>query len=199
MSIFPAGRVRRSWNVLQHLPRHARQLGGVHGDEERLVARQPLHRHLPVRLILEIEIGKRLPVGVLYAGCLPRSTRAKGSGAARSSPKHLFSCNLVVRRYLTSCPTNYLCPPASALCPLFPTGHDFVVVGDQNVARSHTGWQRWIGRGAFVVRRTLSQLPHPLKVFWYQHFDAPYLTARMVLARSAIPLARERLSPGQRS
>ena len=90
----------------------------------------------------------------------------QGGGERRgeSSPKHLFSRNLVVRRYLTIRPTNCLGTPASALCPLFPISDDFVVVSDQNVARSHTSWQRWIGRGAFVLRRTLSQLPHPLKV-----------------------------------
>jgi hypothetical protein len=54
------------WNVLQDLPRHARQLGDVYCDEERLVARRPIHRHLPLRLILEIEIGEHLAVSVLH-------------------------------------------------------------------------------------------------------------------------------------
>jgi hypothetical protein len=36
-------------------------VGDVHRDEERLVARQPLHRHLPLWLILKIEIGVAYP------------------------------------------------------------------------------------------------------------------------------------------
>src|ERR1700722_10333088 len=119
----------------------------------------------------------------------PRLTRASGSGEARSSPEHLFSRNLIVRRYLTSCPTNCLYTPASALCPLFRIGHDSVVVGNHDVARSHTSWQRRIGRGAFVVRRTLSQLPHPLKASDTDILAQPYLTPRIVLARSATPFA----------
>jgi hypothetical protein len=88
-------------------------------------------------------------------------------GGARSSPKHLFSRNLIVRRYLTSCPTNCLCTPASALCPLFPIGHDSVVVGDQNVARSHTGWQESVRRTTHGTRsfgnaaRVLAIIPRP--------------------------------------
>ena len=38
-SIVPAGRIWRPWNVLQYLPRHARQLGDFHRDPPRLVAR----------------------------------------------------------------------------------------------------------------------------------------------------------------
>jgi hypothetical protein len=37
-----------------------------HRDKERLVARQPLHRHLPLRLVLEIDVGKRLTGRVLH-------------------------------------------------------------------------------------------------------------------------------------
>jgi hypothetical protein len=33
-SIIPARCIRRPWNVLQYLPRHARQLGNVRGDAE---------------------------------------------------------------------------------------------------------------------------------------------------------------------
>ena len=36
------------------------RIGDVHRDKERLVARRLLHRHLPLRLILEIEVGKQL-------------------------------------------------------------------------------------------------------------------------------------------
>jgi hypothetical protein len=39
-SIIPAGRVRRPWNVLQYLPRHAWQLGNVGSDRPRLVERE---------------------------------------------------------------------------------------------------------------------------------------------------------------
>ena len=41
-SIFPAGRIWRPRNVLQYLPRDAWQLGNVHRDKERLVARQQI-------------------------------------------------------------------------------------------------------------------------------------------------------------
>jgi hypothetical protein len=44
----------------------AARLAALHGDKECLVARQPLHRHLPLWLILEIEIGELLTVGVLH-------------------------------------------------------------------------------------------------------------------------------------
>jgi hypothetical protein len=37
----PCWRNLRPWNVLQYLPRRARQLGDVHRDKERLVAQQP--------------------------------------------------------------------------------------------------------------------------------------------------------------
>ena len=37
-----------------------------HGQKERLVARQPFRRHLPLRLVLVIEIGKWLAVRVLH-------------------------------------------------------------------------------------------------------------------------------------
>ena len=38
LSIVLAGRIWRPWDVLQNLPRHARQLGDVHRDQEHLVA-----------------------------------------------------------------------------------------------------------------------------------------------------------------
>jgi hypothetical protein len=38
VSIISAGRIWRPWNVLHYPPRHARQLGNVHGDKECLVA-----------------------------------------------------------------------------------------------------------------------------------------------------------------
>jgi hypothetical protein len=41
-------------------------LAMVTADEECLVARQPLHRHLPLWLVFEIEIGDLLAVGVLH-------------------------------------------------------------------------------------------------------------------------------------
>jgi hypothetical protein len=41
-SIVPAGRVRRPWNVLQYLPRHARQLGYVDRNKPRLAILLPI-------------------------------------------------------------------------------------------------------------------------------------------------------------
>jgi hypothetical protein len=87
IALSPRDCVWRPWNVLQYLARHAWQLGNVHRDKERLVSRQPLHRHLPLRLILEIEIGDLLAVGVLHDEgflSLLESTRAAGSGAVSS-------------------------------------------------------------------------------------------------------------------
>jgi len=46
--------------VLQQL----RQLGDVHGDAPRLVAGEQVRCRAPPRLLLEIDIGERLPVGV---------------------------------------------------------------------------------------------------------------------------------------
>jgi NAD(P)-dependent dehydrogenase (short-subunit alcohol dehydrogenase family) len=56
-SIIPAGRIRRSRNVLQDLPRHAWRLGDVHRDQECLVAREQLRARSPAGLVLVIDSG----------------------------------------------------------------------------------------------------------------------------------------------
>ena len=65
-SIVPAGCVRRPRNVLQYLPGHAWQLGDVHRDKERLVAREQLCARSTAGLILIIDIRKRLLVVVAH-------------------------------------------------------------------------------------------------------------------------------------
>ena len=85
-SIIPAGRVRWPRNVLQYLPRQALQLAMFTANRNASSARQPLHRHLPLRFI-EIEIGDLLAVGVLHcAGFLTFLDRPEsaGSGGTRS-------------------------------------------------------------------------------------------------------------------
>jgi hypothetical protein len=42
------------------------ELGSVHGEQECLIAREPIHRRPPLRLILEIEIRECLPGRVLH-------------------------------------------------------------------------------------------------------------------------------------
>ena len=46
------------------LPQPLRQLGDVGGDAPRLVAGEQLRRCAAARLLLEIDVGERLPVGV---------------------------------------------------------------------------------------------------------------------------------------
>ncbi len=53
----------------RRLARPVQQLGKLSNicrDPPRFIARQPLHRHLPLRLILEIDLGERLPGSVLH-------------------------------------------------------------------------------------------------------------------------------------
>src|SRR6202795_3735295 len=65
-SIVTAGRIWRARNVLQYLPRHAWQLGNVHRDKERLVAREQLCARSPAGLILLIDMRQRLLVVVAH-------------------------------------------------------------------------------------------------------------------------------------
>ena len=67
------------------LAQQLRQLGDVGGDAPGLVAGEQSGRRTPSRLLLEIDVGERLPVGVAddeaRRACAPRRTRAAGSGA----------------------------------------------------------------------------------------------------------------------
>jgi hypothetical protein len=55
-----SGRERKRSKLAQQL----RQLGDVHGDALGLVAGEEVRRRAASRLLLEIDIGERLPVGV---------------------------------------------------------------------------------------------------------------------------------------
>jgi hypothetical protein len=55
---------RRAPRRTEPLPLHSG--AALRPSRRILIARQPLHRHLPLRLILEIEIGDLLAVGVLH-------------------------------------------------------------------------------------------------------------------------------------
>ena len=46
------------------LPQQLRQLGDVGGDAPGLVAGEQMSRRAPSRLLLEVDVGERLPVGV---------------------------------------------------------------------------------------------------------------------------------------
>jgi hypothetical protein len=54
------------FGTLQHEDHSAWQLGDVDRSEECLVARQSFHRHLPLRLVLKIDISERPAVSVLH-------------------------------------------------------------------------------------------------------------------------------------
>jgi hypothetical protein len=76
-------RVRRSpmcWSVTS--TRQPRQLGEVRRHAAGLVAREPLHAHLPLRPVLEVDVGERLAVGVADAEAF--SCLVDGPGPARS-------------------------------------------------------------------------------------------------------------------
>jgi hypothetical protein len=71
------------------LPQQLRQLGDVGGDAPGFVAGEELGRCAPARLILEVDVGERLPLWsrkLAAAGGRrsPRRTRAAGIGAAYS-------------------------------------------------------------------------------------------------------------------
>ena len=68
--------------------RHYWQLGNVHRDKERLVAREPFHRQPPLRFILEIHLGKVLAVAVRHdEGFLTFLDRPWPGEAARHGPQ----------------------------------------------------------------------------------------------------------------
>ena len=54
---------------LRRAPQQLRQLGGVGGDAPGLVAGEEVRRRPPSRLLLEIDVGERLPVGVGATRC----------------------------------------------------------------------------------------------------------------------------------
>ncbi len=64
-------------------PQQLRQLGEVRRDPPRLVAREQLSRRSSARLVLEIDVGERLPASVAHDEAIRgflRLTRAAGTG-----------------------------------------------------------------------------------------------------------------------
>ena len=50
--------------VVSGVAQQLRQLGDVHGDAPRFIAGEQLRGRAPTGLLLEIDVGERLPVGV---------------------------------------------------------------------------------------------------------------------------------------
>jgi hypothetical protein len=90
-SIVPAGRIWWPGNVLQYLPRHARQLGDVHRDQECLVAHEQFYARSAAGLILAIDIGRRLFIVILHdeagGAFLDRSGRREAEGTGQSGSR----------------------------------------------------------------------------------------------------------------
>ena len=84
-SIIATGRIWRPRNVLQYLPRHARQLGNVHSYQERLVAREQLRARSTARLSLTVDVRQRLLVAVAHdearGAFLDRPGRREAAGS----------------------------------------------------------------------------------------------------------------------
>ena len=59
-----AGRYGYAATAPLRLSQEVRQLRDVSGDPACFVTTKPLHRHLPLGLVLKIEIGKRLAVRI---------------------------------------------------------------------------------------------------------------------------------------
>ena len=75
-----------------------RQLGDVGGDAPRLVAGEQLGRRAPSRLLLEINVGERLPVGVADDEAGVGLLDGPGRREVRCSGAFLCLCECIASR-----------------------------------------------------------------------------------------------------